>query len=110
MLPMKAKLVDMKVTKWPKPKTLLTLELLGVDFTEAYDQLKDKLLSVTIKPAHRHRSLNANAYAWQLMDQIADVLTVGKADAALAASIFHYGEIPIPVLKQALRQKGISIR
>ncbi|MBP5397325.1 MAG: imidazole glycerol phosphate synthase subunit HisF [Bacteroidales bacterium] len=44
------------------------------------------------------------------IDHIADVLTLGRADAALAASIFHYGEIPIPVLKQALRQKGISIR
>ncbi len=31
---------------------------------------------------------------------IADVLTRGRADAALAASIFHYGEIPIPRLKR----------
>jgi len=41
---------------------------------------------------------------------IADVLTVGKADAALAASIFHYGEIAIPDLKSALREAGISVR
>lgn len=41
---------------------------------------------------------------------IAEVLTVGKADAALAASIFHYGEIPIPELKRALAEEGISIR
>ena len=33
---------------------------------------------------------------------IAEVLTAGKADAALAASTFHYGEIPLPVLKQGL--------
>ena len=33
------------------------------------------------------------------VDHIADVLTLGRADAALAASIFHYNEIPIPVLK-----------
>jgi cyclase len=44
------------------------------------------------------------------VQNIADVLTTGKADAALAASIFHYGEIPIPVLKQALHKKGINIR
>lgn len=43
-------------------------------------------------------------------DDIADVLTKGKADAALAASIFHYGEIPIPVLKEALRERGIEVR
>ena len=44
------------------------------------------------------------------IDDIADVLTHGRADAALAASIFHYGEIPIPVLKQALSERGIVVR
>ena len=44
------------------------------------------------------------------IDDIADVLTHGCADAALAASIFHYGEIPIPVLKQALWERGIKVR
>ncbi len=41
---------------------------------------------------------------------IADVLTLGGADAALAASIFHYNEIPIPVLKEELRRQGICVR
>ncbi len=41
---------------------------------------------------------------------IADVLTLGRADAALAASIFHYNEIPIPVLKEELRRQNISVR
>ncbi len=41
---------------------------------------------------------------------IADVLTLGRADAALAASIFHYNEIPIPVLKAELKSQGIAIR
>ncbi|MDR2882652.1 MAG: imidazole glycerol phosphate synthase subunit HisF [Alistipes sp.] len=40
---------------------------------------------------------------------IAEVLTSGRADAALAASIFHYGEIPIPVLKRELRALGIDV-
>lgn len=44
------------------------------------------------------------------VDHIAEVLTAGQADAALAASIFHYGEIPIPRLKQALSQRGITVR
>lgn len=39
-----------------------------------------------------------------------DVFTVGKADAALAASIFHFKEIEIPVLKRHLQDKGIAIR
>lgn len=41
---------------------------------------------------------------------IAEVLTAGRADAALAASIFHYGEIPIPVLKNELSKMNINVR
>ncbi len=41
---------------------------------------------------------------------IADVLTLGKADAALAASIFHYGEITIGELKRQLSDAGITVR
>ena len=48
---------------------------------------------------------------WRTAEQhIADVLTLGRADAALAASIFHYGEIPIPVLKRELRARNIPVR
>ncbi len=39
-----------------------------------------------------------------------DAFSVGKADAALAASIFHYNEIPIPVLKKYLRSHNINVR
>ena len=39
-----------------------------------------------------------------------DVFTLGHADAALAASVFHFGEIPIPALKQYLIHEGINIR
>lgn len=39
-----------------------------------------------------------------------DVFTQGKADAALAASVFHFGEIPVPELKQWLRQQGVNVR
>lgn len=39
-----------------------------------------------------------------------DVFIQGKADAALAASVFHFGEIPIPSLKDYLRDEGINVR
>lgn len=39
-----------------------------------------------------------------------DAFLLGKADAALAASVFHFGEIPIPELKQYLHQEGINVR
>ncbi len=41
---------------------------------------------------------------------IEDVLTTGRADAALAASIFHYGEISIPDLKGTIRSHGVNVR
>ncbi len=44
------------------------------------------------------------------MHHFADVFTLGKADAGLAASIFHYGEITIPELKHYLRSQGITVR
>jgi cyclase len=44
------------------------------------------------------------------MDHFVDVFTIGKADAGLAASIFHYKEISIPELKQYLHSKGIPVR
>ncbi len=36
--------------------------------------------------------------------------TLPKVDAGLAASIFHFGEVPIPSLKRTLRQAGINVR
>ncbi len=44
------------------------------------------------------------------MEHFKDVFTLGKADAGLAASIFHYKEIAIPDLKAYLRQNGITVR
>lgn len=45
-----------------------------------------------------------------LKEHFVDVFTVGAADAALAASIFHFGEIPVPELKDYLHEKGITMR
>jgi len=44
------------------------------------------------------------------MGHFIDAFVLGKADAALAASIFHFGEIKIPELKSFLKQKNITIR
>ena len=71
-----------------------------------------------------------NGYANEALAQLADNLDIpiiasggagkkehfrnvfqqGHADAALAASVFHFGEIPIPELKQYLTQEGINVR
>ena len=39
-----------------------------------------------------------------------DVFTRGRADAALAASIFHFGEVPLPDLKAYLTDRGLPVR
>lgn len=39
-----------------------------------------------------------------------ETFTLGKADAALAASVFHFGEIPIPELKKELKKNQIEVR
>ena len=44
------------------------------------------------------------------IDHFSEVFAVGKADAGLAASIFHFNEVNIPELKQALKSSGISVR
>jgi len=44
------------------------------------------------------------------MAHFAEVLTAGKADAALAASLFHFREIEIPALKAYLRDQNVPVR
>ncbi len=39
-----------------------------------------------------------------------EAFTIGKADAALAASVFHYNEYPIPVVKRFLAERGVPVR
>lgn len=44
------------------------------------------------------------------MDHFQEVFEYGKADAALAASIFHFREIPVPRLKEYLSRQNIPVR
>lgn len=44
------------------------------------------------------------------LEHFYDAFTKGSADAVLAASLFHFGEIPIPDLKKYLDAKGIPVR
>ncbi len=43
-------------------------------------------------------------------DHLADAILIGQADAALAASIFHFGEYSIHETKQVMARRGISVR
>jgi cyclase len=44
------------------------------------------------------------------IDHMYDVLTTGKADAALVASIVHYGTYTIRQIKEALHARGVKVR
>lgn len=44
------------------------------------------------------------------LEHFKDAFTTGKADAVLAASLFHFGEIPIPTLKEYLNKENIPVR
>lgn len=44
------------------------------------------------------------------LEHFHEALTVGKADAALAASLFHYKELEIREVKEYLKEKGVSVR
>lgn len=44
------------------------------------------------------------------LEHFLDAIEIGKADAVLAASLFHFGEITVPQLKAYLAQKGVYVR
>lgn len=52
----------------------------AADFAETFDELKDSEITVEIKKARKKRSLDANAYAWVLIDKIAEKTGVKKTD------------------------------
>ncbi len=63
--------------------------------------------------AELNKTVNVPIIASGGAGKIADFITVfnkGKADAALAASVFHYDTISIPVLKQVLKEQNIPVR
>lgn len=62
------------------------------DLLQGYDELKNvELLSIEIKEYKKRRSLNANAYAWKLITEIADVLRAPK-DAVYMQMLKRYGQ------------------
>lgn len=50
------------------------------DFSEMFDELKDSDVNIEIKKYHKRRSLDANAYAWVLIDKLASTLRMDKDD------------------------------
>lgn len=71
---------------------------------EGYDLEMTKAVAEAV-----HIPVTASGGAGRL-EHLYDAVTIGKAAAVLAASIFHFGEISIREAKQYLREKGIPVR
>lgn len=90
--------------------TLLTLKVAEKEAVkQGYDDLKDKeRLEIVIKPYRKKRSLNANAYAWKLITEIADKMRVSK-DEIYLLMLKQYGQggvvkIPLNDVEKFKRQ------
>lgn len=74
---MKARIADFSMTFAGKQR--LTFELDG-DFRPQFDELKDTIVDVTVKKFRQKRSLDANAYAWVIIDKISQRMRMTKVD------------------------------
>lgn len=103
-------LVDYKVTSWPKRVQLVTIDIKDVDFAESFDRLKGGEVTVTIKKRSGHRSLNANSYAWVLMDKIAQALSVKRAMPYNAVDVYREAILGIPGVSEifTVRQDAVA--
>ncbi len=72
---MTGRLVDMSLSLDRRQRVTIELEP-GQDFRETFDQLKDAVLDVEIKKHHKKRSLDANAYAWLLINKLSVILHI----------------------------------
>lgn len=76
------------------------------DFREEYEALKDGNVKVEITKAHSRRSLNANAYCWVLVGEIAKKLNLTKNEvyrkAILDSGVYTVHCIPDKMLEQAV--------
>ena len=110
---MKSRLLDLSISLDGKQR--LTVELDG-DFRKTWDKLHDKDCELTVKKYRKKRSLDANAYAWVLIDKIAEKTRVSRTETYRNA-IRDIGGVSVTVcvqnvavarLKQQWSDKGIG--
>ena len=88
----------------------------AADFGNEYDELKDTTVEIQIKKAQKHRSMEANRYAWALIDQIAAKMNMRKSEVYRNA-IRDIGGVSrpgmartedIPVIRQEWEKLGLG--
>ena len=83
-------IVDISFDMSGKPKATLLINERN-DFLIGVNTLGDEKLSIELKRHRNKRSLNANAYAWKLIGEIADSIRVGK-DEVYLKMLKRYGQ------------------
>ena len=86
------------------------------DFGGMYDELKDSPVSIEIKKAQKHRSMEANRYCWLLIDQIAAKLHLKKSevyrnairDIGGVSKTMLMKEDAVPVFRQIWEKDGLG--
>ena len=74
---MKGRLIDLAIGMDGRQRITLSVE---GDFREQFDALRESDISIEIKKYRKKRSLDANAYAWVLIDKLATALDMEKAE------------------------------
>ena len=111
---MKAKLVSLLFDPIAR-KQRLTIQIDG-DFRHRYDELEGKDLEITFKPWRKKRSLNANAYCWELLGELSEAMNLPSEEIyrnAIKAVGIYKDFPPLPkaeanTLKTAWKQLGIG--
>ncbi|MCD8193601.1 MAG: imidazole glycerol phosphate synthase subunit HisF [Tannerellaceae bacterium] len=101
---------ERKLFEWAaEAENLGAGEILFTSMT--HDGVKDGYANEALArlAGERHIPIIASGGAGK-KEHFRDTFTLGKADAALAASVFHFGEIGIRELKTYLHQEGINVR
>ena len=96
-------LSDLTFSRDGKQRITITV---SEDFREEYDSLKDGMVKVEITKATKRRSLDANAYCWVLVGEIAKKLNLTKNEvyrkAILDSGVYTVHCIPDKMLDQAV--------
>ncbi len=74
---MRGRLVDLSFGRNGKQRVTIEVD---ADFREKFDKLKDGDITVEVKKYRKKRSLDANSYAWTLIDKIASELGMSKIE------------------------------
>ena len=88
----------------------------AAEFGDTYDELKNAPVEITIKKAQKHRSMEANRYAWVLIDQIAAKKHIKKTEVYRNAILDIGGvskealmkEDAVPIFQEIWEKQGVG--